>query len=145
MMDGLEKFAERIACWPRLAALAFGLLAALGFPPIHAWPLGLISTAGLVWLVSRAASRRRAFALGWLFGVAHFTLANNWIATAFTYQAEMPAALGWVAVPLLSLYQHLLMITSNSQWTVTLPNTPYLTLLRSQLTLNDVGDSLINL
>ena len=104
MMDGLEKFAERIACWPRLAALAFGLLAALGFPPIHAWPLGLIGTAGLVWLVSRAASRRRAFALGWLFGVAHFTLANNWIATAFTYQAEMPAALGWVAVPLLSLY-----------------------------------------
>ena len=42
--------------------------------------------------------------LGWLFGVAHFTFGNNWIATAFTHQAEMPAVLGWAAVPLLSLY-----------------------------------------
>ena len=31
-------------------------------------------------------------------------LGLNWIATAFTYQAAMPAWLGWVAVVLLSLY-----------------------------------------
>ena len=31
-------------------------------------------------------------------------LGLNWIATAFTFQAAMPAWLGWVAVVLLSLY-----------------------------------------
>ena len=39
-----------------------------------------------------------------MFGWAHLTLANNWIATAFTYQADMPEWLGWLAVPLLCVY-----------------------------------------
>jgi apolipoprotein N-acyltransferase len=39
-----------------------------------------------------------------LFGVGQFGVGLNWIATAFTYQAAMPAWLGWVAVVLLSLY-----------------------------------------
>jgi apolipoprotein N-acyltransferase len=59
---------------------------------------------GFVLLLRQAAGSRAAFMLGWLFGVAHYTVTNNWIATAFTFQAEMPAALGWVAVPLLSVY-----------------------------------------
>lgn len=103
-MSLLDRIMPWLAAHPRLVVPGFGLLAALGFPPVHAWPLGLTGIAGLVWLVHRAETRKRAFLLGWLFGVAHFTLANNWIATAFTYQAEMPAALGWAAVPLLSLY-----------------------------------------
>ena len=89
---------------PRWAALACGLIAATGFPPLALWPVALIGIAGFSWLVWRAASWRQAALAGWLFGVGHFTLANNWIATAFTFQAEMPAALGWLAVPLLSLY-----------------------------------------
>jgi apolipoprotein N-acyltransferase len=36
--------------------------------------------------------------------VGHFSLGLNWIATAFTFQAAMPAWLGWIAVVLLSLY-----------------------------------------
>lgn len=89
---------------PRLAALACGLLAATGFPPLALWPLAMIGVAGFAWLIWSSAGWRQAALIGWLFGVAHFTLANNWIATAFTYQAEMPAVLGWAAVPLLSLY-----------------------------------------
>jgi apolipoprotein N-acyltransferase len=89
---------------PRLAALACGLLAATGFPPLALWPLGLLGVAGFAWLVWRSTGWRAAALIGWLFGVAHFTLANNWIATAFTFQAEMPPVLGWAAVPLLSLY-----------------------------------------
>lgn len=89
---------------PRLLALLCGLLAATGFPPLALWPVGLAGVAGLAWVVFRAPGWRQAGILGWLFGVAHFTLANNWIATAFTFQSEMPAALGWLAVPLLSLY-----------------------------------------
>ncbi|MEL6683277.1 MAG: apolipoprotein N-acyltransferase, partial [Pseudomonadota bacterium] len=41
---------------------------------------------------------------GWVFGWTHLTLANNWIATAFTHQAKMPEYLGWLAVPLLCVY-----------------------------------------
>ncbi|GAA4641807.1 apolipoprotein N-acyltransferase [Pontixanthobacter gangjinensis] len=103
-MTVLAKALEFVSDWPRLFALVLGLLAATGFPPLSAWPLTLFAMAGLGWLVLQAETRKRAALLGWLFGVSHFTLANNWIATAFTYQAEMPAALGWLAVPLLSLY-----------------------------------------
>lgn len=89
---------------PRWTALLCGVLAALGYPPLGLWPVGIAGVAGLVWLLLGAQGWREATMRGWLFGVAHFSLTNNWIATAFTHQAEMPAALGWVAVPLLSLY-----------------------------------------
>jgi apolipoprotein N-acyltransferase len=89
---------------PRVSALALGLLSATGFEPLGLWPLALAALAGFAALVADATDARRAAWLGWLFGVAHFTVSNNWIAKAFTHQAEMPAALGWVAVPLLSLY-----------------------------------------
>ena len=42
--------------------------------------------------------------IGWGFGVGQFCIGLNWIATAFTFQAAMPAWLGWIAVVLLSLY-----------------------------------------
>lgn len=94
----------RIAAHPRLAALACGLIAATGFPPLGLWPLAMAGVAGLAWLVWRSAGWRQAALAGWLFGAAHFSLTNNWIATAFTYQGEMPVWLGWAAVPLLALY-----------------------------------------
>ena len=100
-MDRIPEFLQRHPCW---SALLLGLISATGFQPLHLWPAGLAAMAAFVWLAYQQDSGKRAFLLGWLFGVAHFTLTNNWIATAFTYQAEMPAALGWAAVPLLSLY-----------------------------------------
>jgi len=90
--------------FPRLAALLAGLASATGFAPLGLWPVTLLALGLLLQLISQATSTRRAFLLGWLFGVGHFALGNNWIATAFTYQAAMPAWLGWVAVVLLSLY-----------------------------------------
>src|SRR6187549_1717689 len=89
---------------PRLAALALGLLSATGFQPLGLWPVALAAMAAFAALIAEAPDAKRAAWLGWLFGVAHFTVSNNWIAEAFTHQAEMPAALGWAAVPLLSLY-----------------------------------------
>ena len=85
-------------------AFLAGLLSALGFAPLSLWPLTLIAFAALLWLVETAPSLRSALARGWWFGVGQFTLGLNWIATAFTYQAAMPAWLGWVAVVLLSLF-----------------------------------------
>lgn len=104
MTDRLEQLAETARRHPKLLALLLGLTAATGYPPIHAWPVGLLSLAGLVWLIFEAPDWRAGLGRGWLFGWAHLTLANNWIATAFTYQANMPEWLGWLAVPLLCLY-----------------------------------------
>ena len=81
-----------------------GALAASGFQPLALWPLTLLGVAGLIALTARAPSWKQAALLGWCFGVGHFTMGNTWIATAFTYQAQMPGWLGWVAVVLLSFY-----------------------------------------
>lgn len=89
---------------PALAAIALGLIAACAYPPLHLWPLGLAALAGFVWLAYTAPNWRSALWRGWWFGWAHLSLANNWIATAFTHQAKMPEVLGWAAVPLLCVY-----------------------------------------
>lgn len=89
---------------PRFLAPILGVIAATGFQPLGLWPLALLAMGLFLWLIERASDWRRAALLGWLFGFAHFTFGNAWIATAFTFQAQMPAVLGWVAVPLLSLY-----------------------------------------
>ncbi|WP_369026644.1 apolipoprotein N-acyltransferase [Qipengyuania sp. RANM35] len=100
-MDAFLGFARRHPNW---TALVLGALAALGFPPLQLWPVALAAMGAFALLVADSPTRKAAFLRGWLFGVAHFTITDNWIATAFTYQAEMPAVLGWAAVPLLSLY-----------------------------------------
>jgi apolipoprotein N-acyltransferase len=86
------------------AALLAGGLSALGYAPLGLWPLGLIGLALLLWLVAGAAARGQAFAIAWGWGIGHFAVALNWIAFAFTFQAKMPAALGWLAVVGLAAY-----------------------------------------
>jgi apolipoprotein N-acyltransferase len=90
--------------FPRLAALFLGAISAFGFVPWSLWPLTLICFAVLIHLVAQAETNKRAFTLGWLFGVGHFTFGNQWIAVAFTFQAAMPIWLGYVAVVALALY-----------------------------------------
>lgn len=89
---------------PGLSSVALGLIAASGYPPLHAWWIAIPALAAFIALVHQARSWRAALWQGWLFGWAHLTLANNWIATAFTHQAKMPEFLGWLAVPLLCIY-----------------------------------------
>lgn len=84
-------FANR---WPKLLALALGAVSATGFAPLNLWPLTLLAFAGWMALVARSGKGWGAFGIGWAFGVGHFTIGLNWIATAFTYQAAMPAWLG---------------------------------------------------
>lgn len=90
--------------WPGLTSGALGLVAALGYPPVHGWWIALPALA--LWIAHLRGARgwRGALWIGWTFGWAHLTLANNWIATAFTYQSDMPEMLGWAAVPLLCVY-----------------------------------------
>lgn len=90
--------------WRVALILALGAVGALGFRPLALWPATLLGVGALVWLTRRVQSVRWAGFVGWLWGVGHFSAGNSWIATAFTYQAKMPQALGGVAVVLLSLY-----------------------------------------
>jgi apolipoprotein N-acyltransferase len=85
-------------------ALLAGLVSALGFQPLGWWPLTILAFGALLWLLETAPSLRSALARGYWFGMGQFVLGLNWIATAFTFQAAMPAWLGWVAVVLLSFY-----------------------------------------
>lgn len=93
-------------------ALLLGALSAVGFAPLHLWPVTLLCFAMLIAMLDRACAGpragqtvgRRAFLLGWAFGVGHFTVGLNWIAHAFTFQDKMPHWLGYGAVFLLSLY-----------------------------------------
>ena len=119
----MTAFAPRIAAfadrWPKLLALLLGAVSATGFAPLGLWPLTLVALAGWMALVARSPKGRRAFAIGWAFGVGHFAIGLNWIATAFTYQAAMPAWLGWIAVVLLALYLAVYpALTAGAAWLV---------------------------
>ena len=87
-----------------LYAFLAGAVSALAFEPVGFWPLMLIAIALVCEWVDRTQSLRRALLIGWMFGLGQFVVGLNWIATSFTYQSNMPAWLGWIAVVLLSLY-----------------------------------------
>src|SRR3546814_8625066 len=55
-------------------------------------------------LVHDAASLKQALWRGWMFGVGHFSVNDNWIQHAFTYQDKMPHWLGYAAPIALALY-----------------------------------------
>ena len=100
----VQKISQFITNHPRLIALVAGAATSTGFAPLNLWPVTLLCFALLMHLVSQAETGKRAALIGWLFGVGHFTIGNNWIAVAFTFQAAMPAWLGWIAVVVLALY-----------------------------------------
>ncbi|KKI17872.1 apolipoprotein N-acyltransferase [Sphingomonas sp. Ag1] len=97
MMSLLDKY-------PRLAALLLGAAAACGFAPLQLWPLTIAALSLLILLVHRAPTLKAALWRGWMFGLGHFTINNNWFQHAFTFQDAMPAELGYAAPIALALY-----------------------------------------
>ncbi len=98
----LSRLAGRVralAGWRRVAAsLLFGALATLAMPPLQLVPVLFVSFTGLVWLVEGASgarwhAARRAFAIGWWFGLAHFATGLYWISHALLVDA---AKFGWL-------------------------------------------------
>jgi len=87
-----------------LYAFLAGAVSAFAFEPVGWWPLLLVAFALLCELLDRNTSLWRSIFMGWAFGFGQFVIGLNWIATSFTYQSNMPAWLGWIAVVLLSLY-----------------------------------------
>ncbi len=89
---------------PALASLILGAIAACGFAPLDLWPLALAALAGWMALVHAAPTWRAALWRGWLFGLGHFTINNNWFQHAFDFQDKMPPVLGYFAAVALALY-----------------------------------------
>ena len=90
--------------WNLAVPFVAGAASACGFEPLGLWPLTLIAIAALMLEITYAPTRRAAFGRGMLFGAGHFLVGLNWIVTAFTYQAAMPAWVGVAAEAILSLY-----------------------------------------
>ncbi|RDE06926.1 apolipoprotein N-acyltransferase [Sphingomonas aracearum] len=90
--------------WAWLAPLALGAASATGFAPLDLWPVTVGCFCAWLLLVYRAPGLGKALLTGWLFGVGHFTIGNNWIQHAFDFQQSMPPALGYLAVVALALY-----------------------------------------
>ncbi|KAB2308661.1 apolipoprotein N-acyltransferase [Betaproteobacteria bacterium SCN2] len=82
---------------PAASAFILGGLAALAFAPVGWFLLIFLSLAGLLHLVDRA-SPRRAFLLGWLFGLGLFGVGVSWIYISLHVYGGMPAWLAGFAV-----------------------------------------------
>lgn len=107
---------------PALLSLLLGAVAAIGFAPLQLWPITLACFAAWLWLVHEAPTLRTALWRGWLFGIAHFTIGNNWIARAFTLQDAMPAWLGYPAVTILAAYLAIYpMLAAGLMWRLASP------------------------
>ena len=92
------------ARFPALACLLLGAVAATGFAPLDWWPLTVAALAGWMALVHAAPTMRAGLWRGWMFGVGHFTVNNNWFQHAFDFQDAMPPVLGYFAAVALALY-----------------------------------------
>ena len=79
--------------WALAAALASGLLLALAFPPVGAWPLAVLSPALFI-LVLSGRSLRGAFTAGLVFGLAFFFPLLAWVVNL--------AWFAWVALAIAS-------------------------------------------
>ncbi|MEH3048386.1 apolipoprotein N-acyltransferase [Sphingomonas adhaesiva] len=90
--------------FPALVALLLGAIVACAFAPLDAWWAALPALALWLALVHAAPTIRQALWRGWAFGVGHFTINDNWIQHAFTFQDQMPPVLGYAAPLALALY-----------------------------------------
>ena len=87
---------QSYAC-ARIAAFVAGAVTVLGFAPFHLFPLPLLTLALLFGLWVNASTPRRAFALGWYFGLGLFLAGVSWIYVSLHTFGAMPLPLGAAA------------------------------------------------
>ena len=92
----LAAFRPGVCLW---AVLAGGLLP-LGLAPFNLWPLLLVSSAALFWMLRSAPNGWRAFVRGWCFGVGKYGVGASWIFVSIHVYGPTPApiAAGLVAL-----------------------------------------------
>ncbi len=83
-----------------LGALAAGAVQPLALAPFDVWPLMLVSTGLLFWLLRRTATGGKAFWRGWLFGVGKYGTGASWVYVSIHVYGptEPPVAIGLVAL-----------------------------------------------
>jgi apolipoprotein N-acyltransferase len=102
-MSRMRGFWQQVTGRPRLCALALGFLSATGFQPLGLWLLALAAMAGFVALIAAAPTRNA------LRGSAGCSASRTSPSRTTGSPRRSPPgrdarALGWAAVPLLSLY-----------------------------------------
>ena len=103
-LDRTAASLQRVRGIKRLGlAAGLGVTGALAFEPFRAFPLLLLSYAGLVLLLDGAALSprrfRQGFGVGWAYGFGFFLLGLHWIGYAFLVDADAHAwELPFVAV-----------------------------------------------
>ncbi|WP_426956050.1 apolipoprotein N-acyltransferase [Muricoccus radiodurans] len=104
-MQRFIRHLEGQAGWRALVtAFGLGALTALAMPPVHAIPVLLVSFSGLLILLGKAGSWKRAAVIGWAFGWGSHVAGLYWITHSILTEAER---LWWfvpLAVPLLALW-----------------------------------------
>jgi len=103
MFDRIAGTLAGLGRWRALAtAVTLGVLAAGALPPLYLLPLLWVAFPGLLWLLDGARGWRRAFLIGWAFGLGYFTAGLYWVGHSFLVDAEqfgalMPFAVGALA------------------------------------------------
>jgi apolipoprotein N-acyltransferase len=115
-----------------LLCILLGALAACGFAPFEQVAVALVAIGGWMLLVHAAPGFKAALWRGYLFGVGHFTVNNNWFQHAFDFQDAMPPVLGYFAAVALALYLAVYpMAAAGIAWRVRAakPDAPYVLVL----------------
>jgi apolipoprotein N-acyltransferase len=99
-----------------LLAFGGGALSTLALPPLHLTFLLWLSFPLLLLQLAGASTARRAFLVGWCFGLGQFALGLYWIGFAFFVDAWRH---GWLAVPaVLGLSAYLAIYPGLAAWSV---------------------------
>jgi apolipoprotein N-acyltransferase len=85
-------------------AFAAGGIGVLAFAPFYFWPVALASLFFLFALCHRAPTVRRAFAIGFSWGMGLFVFGVPWIYVSLHFYGAMPAALAATATLLFCCY-----------------------------------------
>ena len=86
-----------------VTALALGAFATLGFAPVDHAEATVAGLAGLLLLV-KGTTPRRAFAMGWMYGLGFFMVGVSWVYVSMHDVGGMPAPLAALAVLLFAAY-----------------------------------------
>jgi apolipoprotein N-acyltransferase len=96
----------RPALFYAISAL-LGALATLGYAPIGWFPLPILTLAVLFWL-ARNVAPRRAFLLGWSYGLGLFLAGVSWVYVSISTYGGMPAPIAALATLLFCAFIALL-------------------------------------
>lgn len=90
----------------QIYALLFflGSLNVLSYAPYHYWPVVILTLAVLIMFVSQQTSPRRAFKMGFSYGLGWFATGISWVHVAIADFGALPAPVSFLLMALLDSY-----------------------------------------